>query len=155
MPSEGRKVAWAEKKFSDIWFGAPLGKLEASAVWKKCLEILMGGVLWESVCKVACEVARWAGLGLVLGKGGGRGGWEKCLEILMGGGACKVACEIAGSSGLGLVLENCLELMHEMDVRDVLGESSSNNTTAHHCVEAIVVSMGQLQKSVANTREEM
>ena len=38
---------------------------------------------------------------------------------------------------------------------EVLGESSSNNTTAHHLVETIVVSMGQLNKSVVNTRAEM
>ena len=39
--------------------------------------------------------------------------------------------------------------------QEVLGESSSNNTMAQHHVEAIVVSMGQLKKSVVNTREEM
>ena len=31
----------------------------------------------------------------------------------------------------------------------------SRNTAAHHHVEAIVVSMGQLKKSVVNTMEEM
>ena len=57
--SEGRKAAWAKKKFSAIWFGAPLGKLEASTAWKFCWE----GVLGKSACKVKCEVAGWAGLG--------------------------------------------------------------------------------------------
>ena len=112
--SEGRKVAWAKKKFSDIWFGTPLGKLEASAAWKKWLENLLGGVLGKSACEVACEVAGWARLGLVLGKEAGWGTWKKCLEILMGGGAWEkcVACEVAGRPGLGLVLGNSLGLVH-------------------------------------------
>ena len=38
--------------------------------------------------------------------------------------------------------------------QEVLGKSSSNNTTVHHHVEA-VVSMDQLKKSVVNTRVEM
>ena len=70
-----------KKKFSDIRFGAPLGKLEASATWKKCLEILMGRGAWEKClrgCMRGCWVAR-----------GGTGAWKlprvdaqkKCLEI--------------------------------------------------------------------------
>ena len=39
--------------------------------------------------------------------------------------------------------------------QEVLGKSSYNNTTANHHVEAIVVSMGRLKKSVVNTKEEM
>ena len=42
-----------KKKFSSIWFGAPLGKPEASATWKRCLEILMGWGAWEE-CLRGC-----------------------------------------------------------------------------------------------------
>ena len=35
--------------------------------------------------------------------------------------------------------------------QEVLGNSSSNNTTAHHRVEAIVVFMGQQKNLVVNT----
>ena len=67
----------------------------------------MGGVFGKSACEVACHVAGWAGLGLVLGKGGGRGGWGKCLEILMAGGGwekclqgCMRGCRL-GQAGIG------------------------------------------------------
>ena len=39
--------------------------------------------------------------------------------------------------------------------QEVLRSSSSNNTTAHHQVEAIVVSMSQLKKLAVNIRAEM
>ena len=48
-----------QKKLSDVWFGALLGKLEASATWKKCLEILLGRGAWEKClrgCMRGCRV---------------------------------------------------------------------------------------------------
>ena len=74
---------------------------------------------------------------------------------MLGKSACEVACEVAGWAGLGLVLGNGLGLMHGKrcsgcSYQEVLGKSSSNNTTAHHHMEPIVVSMGQLKKSVVN-----
>ena len=99
-------------------------RLPGGLGWDRCLEKQVGGEVGKSVC----EVAGWAGPGLVLGKGGGGGG--------VGKSACEVACGVAGWAGLGLVL-------------------GSRNTTTHHHVEAIVVSMGQLKKSVVNTTEEM
>ena len=80
--SKGRKVVWAKKQFSDIWCNTPLGKPNASAAWKKCLEFLMGGGGWEK-CLRGC-MQGWRGL--VPGKGGGGGVWKKCLDIWMGGG---------------------------------------------------------------------
>ena len=56
------------KNFTDIWFDASIGKLEASAAWKKWLEILMGGGAWEKClrgCMRGCSVAQ-----------AGTGAWE-------------------------------------------------------------------------------
>ena len=47
-------------------------------------KFLLVGIVCKSAFEVACEVAKWAGPGLVLGKGGGGGGTKTCLEILMG-----------------------------------------------------------------------
>ena len=46
-----------KKKFSDIWRSTPLGKLKASAAWKKCLENLMGGSGWEKCVRGHRDVA--------------------------------------------------------------------------------------------------
>ena len=110
------------------------------------------GVLGKSACEVACVVAGWAGLGLVLGKGVGRGGWGNCLEILMGGGwekclrGCICGCRV-GWAGIGawkLPRVDAQKKCSGCSRQEVLGNSSSNYTMAHHHVEPIVVSMGQL-----------
>ena len=68
---------------------------------------------------------------------------EKCWEILLRLFEYQTSCYVS------------LEVSSGCSYQQVLGESSSNNTTAHHHVEAIAVSMGQLKKSVVHTREEM
>ena len=94
----------------------------------------------------------------------GRLGWDSCGERSMGGDAC------------GKCLRGCMRgcrqgwarigawKLPKVDApkkcsgcpyQEVLGKSSSNNTTAHHHVEANVVSMGKLRKSVVNTREDI
>ena len=58
-------------------------------------------MLGKSACAVACEVAKRAGLGLVLGKEAGWGAWKKCSELLMqkeGGGAFEKGALVTGRS---------------------------------------------------------
>ena len=68
---------------------------------------------------------------------------KKRLEILLRLFQYQTSCYVS--------LEVCSGFFYQ----EVLGESSSINTTARHYVEVIVVSMGQCKKSVVNTREEM
>ena len=70
------------KTFSDIWLGALLGKLEASAAWKKFLEILLSGVLGKMLARLRARLP--GGLG-----------WHWCLENGLGGEFMKSACEVA------------------------------------------------------------
>ena len=122
----------------------------------------MGGDGWEKCLRGCSEVAGWAGLGLVLGKGAWGGGWKKHLEILMRWGGwekCLQGCMRGwrvGWAGIGawkLPTVHARKKSSRCSYQEV--QSSSNNATAHHHVEAIVVSMGQLKKLVVNTREEM
>ena len=133
------------------------------STWRDQEEI-QAEVLGKSACKVAREVAGWGGLGLVLGKGGGRGGWGKCLEILMERGAwekclrgCMRGCRM-GCAGIGawkLRRVDAKKKCSGCSNQEVLGNNISNNTTAHHSVGAIVVSMGQLKQSVVNTTAQI
>ena len=81
----------------------------------------------------------------------GGGGWEKCLQGCMRG--CRVGWARIGARKLPTfdAGEKCSGCCYQK----VLGKSSSNNTTTHPHMEAIVVSVGQLKKSCVNTRAEM
>ena len=69
-----------KKKISDIWFGAPLGSLEASAAWKKCVEIFLGGGAWEK-CLQGCTRGYRVGRA---GIGAWKRGWAGRLQKVLG-----------------------------------------------------------------------
>ena len=170
IQSEGWKVTWAKKKLRYLvrrtaWKTGGVRHLEkvhgkfdgrgclrkvlarlhvrlpGGLGWDWCLEKGLGGVLGKSACKVTCEVAIWAGLGLVLGNSLRVDAQKKCLaaSFVIYQTSCYVSLKVCSGCSS----------------QEMLGESSSNSTTAHHHVEAMVVSMGQLKKPVANTRKEM
>ena len=131
---------------------------------EKVLGNFDGRVVGKSACEVACKVAGWAGLGLVLGKGGlGGRGWKRCWEILMGGGGwenclrgCMRGCWV-GRARIGawkLPWVEAWKTCSGCSYQELLGHSSYFHTREHHHVEANVVSMGQLTKSPVNTKVE-
>ena len=81
----------------------------------------------------------------------GGGAWEKCLR------GCMLGCRV-GWAGIGawkLPRVDARKKCSGCSYQEVLGKISSDNTTEHHRVEAIVGYMGQLKQLVVNTRAEM